>query len=110
MEKPQPHVLTFQNGRISTLYTDKLPLGELGAVTRKRASHIRPAGFVKRIAFIVIRACFGDDGFMANWTRHWPGPWTAHLIANRQDASPARTFTAPTRAECLRWEYNELNK
>lgn len=105
MKSTHRHVLTFhRNATITTLDTRRLPLSELGFVTKERASHIRPEGIGKRLAFIALRRIFGDDGCVAAWTRTWPGPWRCHIIGTDL------IFVDEHRDVCLVWEHAELNQ
>lgn len=85
---------------------DRLPLDEFGQITRRRASHVWPVHPVKRIAFRILRAVFGERGHIAEWCRHWYGPWevrfaeTPHLVQ----------FTAQSRRVCIEWEISQLNE
>lgn len=108
MEK-KPHILNFRaDGTLDTIYTDKLELSQFGPVTKTRASHIRPLLPPLMVAFCLLRGLFGDNGRVAAWTRTWRGPWRVTIC--RAGAPPAASFTAPTRAECIEWEINQLNK
>jgi hypothetical protein len=79
------HTITFHpNGRATTLYTDKLPLRELGQLSVQRASLIE----------------FNDS------TQEWevfflPIPHSKIRIPN---------FSHPSREACLAWEHDQLNK
>ncbi len=46
---------------------------------RRRISRIYPSGALKRQAFFLLRAVFGDGGSVAGWTRTWKGPWTLDM-------------------------------
>jgi len=72
---------------------------ECGETITRRASHVLPARFWKRLAFRVCRI-LGRTGRVAEWTRTWRGPWlvdtspTAGVVlvgrwVNRQDAIDA---------------------
>ncbi len=69
---------------------------------RRRASTIRPVRFIKRMAFRILRTVCGDTGRAAAFTRTWGGPWRVVILATSQ------TYTAPTRAECVAWEIEQL--
>lgn len=53
----------------------------LGVTDVRRASHVLPDNIVLRFAFNVLRQLFGDEGHIAEWTRHWRCLWLV-------DASP----------------------
>jgi hypothetical protein len=77
------HILTFHsNGTATTLYTDKLPLRELGTLAVQRASKIE----------------------FNNSTQEWEVRFTF----GEPPAEPA--FSHPSREECLKWEREQLNQ
>jgi len=45
----------------------------------KRVSHIYPANFFLKIAFIFLRFVFGENGKIANWTRKWKCKWSVFI-------------------------------
>lgn len=67
-------------GRIAGLYSE--PVAELLADLKpsvRRASHVEPIGWAKRLAFRALRLAFGERGRVSDWTRSWRGPWQADL-------------------------------
>ena len=75
------HVLTFEDdGGCHTLWTDKLPLSDLGTLRVRRASWID----------------FNEH------TQRWEVRFDPH--------SDDPVFTHPSREECLRWENEKLNR
>jgi hypothetical protein len=70
----------------------------------RRVSHIWPVHPVKRIAFRLLRALFGERGRVAQWTRQWQGPWQAIII------DTGETFVHQSRRVCLDWEHEVINK
>jgi hypothetical protein len=75
------HVITFDDdGTANTLWTDKLPLAELGTMKVKRASWID----------------FNEG------TQQW------EVRFDPNDNAPA--FTDPSREACLAWEDAQLNR
>jgi hypothetical protein len=63
---------------------------ELGTVVTRRASHVYPSNFWKRVAFRVLRTLFTDDSRVAAWTRTWDNLW--------------RIDTSPVGGKVLLWE------
>lgn len=97
-------ILTIdENGDQVFLKTDSADVFlEQGEVITKRASHVFPELFWKRLAFRILRI-LGDRGRVAQWTRTWQGPWlvdtkpTAGVVLsgrwmNRQDAIDAEVI------------------
>lgn len=77
----------------------------LGEIKSRRASRIVPACPRRRLAFQILRVIFGDSGRVATWTRTWQGPWEVRFTD-----SPSRvSFSHASRAECLKWEVQQLN-
>jgi hypothetical protein len=75
------HVITFDDdGTANTLWTDKLPLAELGTMKVKRASWIE----------------FNEG------TQKW------EVRFNSNDKKPA--FSDSSREACLAWENEQLNR
>lgn len=81
-----------------------MPLELEGDVKRERASNILPVNRVKRASFMLLRAVFGERGRVAEWTRQWVGPWTAHVFATGE------TYTAQSRRVVLQWEHERLEE
>jgi len=78
------HVLQITpDGTITGLYTDAIPLAELGAMTVRRAS--------------TIEYCAIDE------------VWEVRLM-ERQHAAFAPLFRSPSRATCLAWEHEYFNQ
>lgn len=76
-----PHVLTFAaEGSCSTLWTDKLPLAELGTMRVRRASWI-------------------------DFNEHTQ-KWEVRFEPHADDAA----FSDPSREACLAWENQQLNR
>lgn len=56
------------------------PVGAaLGVANRFRASHVEPVRYPARWMFRLLRAVFGEDGRVAEWTRHWTCQWRVDL-------------------------------
>jgi len=66
----------------------------------RRASHVYPCNVWLRIAFVILRTMFGDNGAIAEYTRNWNCKWFIDLSpvngpkltgnwTNRQDALDA---------------------
>jgi hypothetical protein len=51
-----------------------------GNVTVRRASHVLPFDPVKRTAFVLLRAAFGDQGRISDWTRTWKGYHIVEIV------------------------------
>lgn len=82
MEETKSHTITFHpTGEATTVWTDKLPLRELGTLSVRRASRIE---------------------FNAA-TQEWEVRWT-HMPC------VLPVFSHPSREECLRWEHEQLNQ
>lgn len=79
------------------------PLEMEGERSRKRVSNILPVNRFKRVAFLALRALFGERGRVAEWTRRWHGPWTSYLFATGE------TFTHQSRRVCVRWEHDKVS-
>lgn len=45
----------------------------------KRASHVEPVSIPLRILFHGLRAAFGEYGWVASFTRHWPCLWRVNM-------------------------------
>ena len=78
----------------------------IGYVKKTRASYILPKNKTKRLAFILLRRMFGDEGRIADWTRTWKGPWQ---VSWAEDKSKV-VFTHKRRSQCLYWEKKELEQ
>ncbi|MEA3207656.1 MAG: hypothetical protein QOE70_713 [Chthoniobacter sp.] len=75
------HVLTFSaEGTCTTLWTDKLPLAELGTMRMRRASWI-------------------------DFNEHTQG-WEVRFDPHAADF----VFSDPSREACLAWEHEKLNQ
>jgi hypothetical protein len=61
-------------------------LAALGPARVRRASHVEPVGWLRRLAFRLVRALErdrpGPAGRLARWTRTWRGPWQADLTVS----------------------------
>lgn len=94
------------DGTVRAVYDDSLPLAAIGTVTKHRASHVLPCHPIKRAAFRVLRAVFGERGKVADYCRGWKGPWevrfteTPHLVS----------FTHKSRRVCIAFEVRTLNE
>jgi hypothetical protein len=90
------------DGTIEVIGDPPLELEQIGDCRRERASSIVPVHIGKRIAFLLLRAIFGERGITAEWTRGWYGPWLCLLYATGE------TFTHQSRKVCLKWEQERL--
>lgn len=100
------HIITFhEDGLCTGLKTEALPLHDLGSVSQRRVSHIWPVHPVKRLAFRFIRALAGERGRIAEWCRHWRGPWQVRFAASPNIVA----FTHASRRVCIEWEIQQLN-
>ncbi len=94
-------IIIEEDGTQTFLKTDSADIFlECGETLTRRASHVEPADWARRVAFTVLRFIFPDTGRVAAWTRTWRGPWlvdttpTAGVLLdgswmNRQDAIEA---------------------
>lgn len=75
-------ILTInQAGQIEAIASDELAGLELpGLVTKRRASHVLPCGWLKRQAFKLLRWATGEVGPVSDWTRGWRGPWQVQIV------------------------------
>lgn len=71
-----------EDGEISFVANPDLDeiAGELGAITKRRASHVVPVRLLPRILFKLIRRCVADESRAAEWTRGWNCDWRAEII------------------------------
>lgn len=92
------------NGQIEVIGDIPLELEQIGDCRRERASSIVPVHIGKRIAFLLLRAIFGERGITAEWTRGWYGPWLCTLYATGE------TYVHQSRKVCLRWERDQLEE
>lgn len=51
----------------------------LGPAVTRRYSSVEPDNAVLRLVFIIVRRLFADTSAVAEWTRHWPCLWCAHI-------------------------------
>lgn len=72
-------ILIRPDGRVEYIGDDGAGLVS-GRATKRRASHIEPAGRWRRLAFRVLRGVFADESRVAAWTRRWRGPWMVRVI------------------------------
>jgi len=54
--------------------------GDLGAVTRSRASHIVPCSLLLRLAFRGLRSLVADESRLASWSRGWRCLWRVEIV------------------------------
>jgi len=99
----EKRVITVQDDGLITSLGD-IGMDDVTVVLKVRASVIVPDSFIKRAWFKLLRRVFGDDGRVAQWTRHWKGPWTVVILSTGQ------THTALHREECIRWEEARLTE
>lgn len=76
------------------------PLKGLGPIQQKRVSSIEPVDQATNALFHWMRKTFGKSGVVIS--RKLPGPWIARIFETGQE------FVAPTRAQCVHWELNEV--
>lgn len=75
-----PEVISIDlTGNITFIGDDDLGLSDEGQAETRRASHVVPAHFWKRLAFRSIRSLVSDGSSWAAWTRDWRGPWLVDL-------------------------------
>ena len=82
---------------------DTCPLDlPLANPVRRRVSNILPINYWKRMAFLLLRTVFGEQGRVAAYTRRWSGPWRVTMLATGQ------TEVFQHRAEAISWELQIL--
>ena len=65
--------------------TTRFLVGDMGKAlltsdcTVQRASHVEPISFPLRIVFHLLRAVFGEEGKISDWTRSWDCFWRVNL-------------------------------
>lgn len=96
-------LLIRPDGRVEYIGDDGAGLVS-GKVTRRRASHVVPVAFWRRLAFRVLRAVFADESRVAAWTRAWRGPWRVEIIGGPAGGPFSE------RAAALAWEVEWLRK
>ncbi|MDE2100942.1 MAG: hypothetical protein KGL39_27090 [Patescibacteria group bacterium] len=98
---PSGEIVALKTPMAASILTD-----EFGQVETRRASHILPCRRVKRIAFRLLRAVFGERGRTAEWTRSWRGPWQVSWA--HTPGTPV--FSHPSRRVCVEWEQYVLSQ
>lgn len=73
----------------------------------KRASHVEPLMLWQAYIFRALRATFGDEGRVANWTRDWKCQW---IVDCRPIGGPMHPQVFSNRAEAIEFEVEWLNK
>ena len=99
----RPEVL-WVSGSGTIISIGDLPLELEGEQHRNRASEILPVNPIKRVAFKLLRFCFGERGRIAEWTRQWHGPWEGRVLATGE------TYTHLSRRAVLAWEHERLEE
>lgn len=65
--------------------TTRFLVGDMGKdlltpdCTVRRASNVEPISLLLRLVFHLLRAFFGEDGIVADWTRNWNCYWRVNL-------------------------------
>lgn len=98
---PGGNILAIETKTVGALLTN-----EFGCVETRRASHVLPRRAVKRAAFILLRALFGERGTIAEWQRQWRGPWQVSWA----EAPAQVVFIHGSRRKCIEWEIKQLNQ
>lgn len=75
-----------------------------GAASKRRASHVLPAGVVRRAAFILLRSLFGETGAVSDWTRRWNCSWVVQIV-NGPHAGPFEK-----RQAAIDWEVSYIER
>lgn len=75
-----------------------------GTASKRRASHVLPAGRVRRAAFILLRWCFGETGAVSDWTRGWKCSWVVQIV-NGPHAGPFEK-----RQAAIDWEVEYIER
>lgn len=69
-------IIIEEDGTQTFLKTDSADIFlECGETLTRRASHVEPADWARRVAFTVLRFIFPDTGRVAAWTRTWACRW-----------------------------------
>jgi len=55
-------------------------MDRLGTAVHRRASHVEPVRWWRRVTFRIVRAIVSDVSRMADWTRGWHCDWQANII------------------------------
>lgn len=76
----------------------------IGTSRQTRMSNVLPVNRIKRAAFLLLRACFGERGRIAEWTRQWQGPWCSKIFTTGE------CFTHQSRRVVLAWEHQRLEQ
>lgn len=95
-------IIIDQRGFIRCIHNPKLPIHELGVVTKRRVSTITPMFAPKKQAFRFLRWLFGEDGKAAAWTRTWKGPWLCRILKTGEWSVFER------RESAIEWEIERL--
>lgn len=74
----------------------------IGHGTPRRASHVEPAHWAKRMAFRLLRAT--ESRRLRDWTRTWGGSWTAKVIGGPY------LGTFPSRQQAIDAEMEHLTR
>lgn len=90
-------------GFIRCISNSRVPLHELGTVSKRRVSTITPMFAPKKQVFWLLRKIFGEQGRVAEFTRRWRGPWIVKIIATGEWS----VFTR--RESAIEWELMMLN-
>lgn len=83
-------------------FLPKIPPGlNLPNARRNRFSEIVPDSLVRRIAFRILRALFGESGQVSERTRQWQGKWRCVILRGNYKGT---TRYSRNRAELIDWE------
>lgn len=108
MENQTVTVVVRDDGELVCLDNDSTAwLKPLGHVTTRRASHVEPDKWPLRLIFHVLRWFFGDKGWMATFTRHWPCLWRVNVSPLHGPILPGRWRD---RQEAIEAEVEWLNE
>jgi hypothetical protein len=79
------HVVRIKRSGDIAIIADRRLAGltRLGPASQRRASHVLPVQWWKRLAFRILRWTFGEEGRISNWTRSWSGQWIADMGPSR---------------------------
>lgn len=73
------NIVITTTGEVRAVHNEAFDLSSIGAVSKRRASHVEPCNVALRLAFRLLRRTFGERGAISDWTRRWPCLWRVDL-------------------------------
>ena len=95
------------SGNVICLHTPVTAAMFPEAVEHPRASFVEPLKLWQVCIFRALRAAFGDEGRVANWTRDWKCQW---IVDCRPINGPMHLRVFSNRAEAIEFEILWLNQ